>query len=162
MWPLANALGVRRAIFGALLLAAVIGVASANAAPTRSEFIRKGDLVCRQTQRELVPIRTRAQAAKTLPQSQLWAATAEIWADQIRIQRRFVSRFRAIGTPAGDPVAERLVGSLAGGVTLAVRVQRGFAERDSALLSNALPAYIKYTLSLNKRVATYGFRVCGR
>ena len=64
-------------------------------------------------------------------------------------------------TPAGDVVAQKLVASLARGVTLAVAVQRGFAERDTAALSRVLPTYITSTLALNKRVVAYGFRRCG-
>ena len=119
----------------------MVYVGAAQAAPTRTEFIRQGDAVCVQTQRELVPIRARAEAAKLLPQSLQWGAAAAIWADQIRIQKRFVARMKAIGTPAGDVVAQKLVASLARGVTLAVAVQRGFAERDTAALSRVLPTY---------------------
>ena len=118
--------------------------------------------MCAQTQRELAPIIARAQQAKLLPQSQQLAAVAALWADQIRIQKRFVGRFKALGTPAGDTVAQKLVAGLAYGVTLATRVQRGFAERNEVLLSTALPAYLRYTLGLNRRVVAYGFRTCGR
>jgi hypothetical protein len=149
------------ALSAALVMACVCAEA-AQAAPSRSEFIRKGDEACAQTKRELVPLVARAQQAKVLPQSEQWAAAAALWADQIRIQKRFVVRFKAIGTPAGDTVAQKLVASLASGVTLAIRVQRGFAERNQVLLSTALPAYLRFTLALNKRVAAYGFRTCGR
>lgn len=145
----------------AVLAVATVFAGTAQAAPTRTEFIRKGDAVCVQTQRELAPIRARAQAAKLLPQSEQWGAAAAIWADQIRIQKRFVGRMKAIGTPTGDVVAQKLVASLARGVTLAAAVQRGFAERDGAALSTALPAYITFTLALNKRVVAYGFQRCG-
>ncbi len=149
------------ALLAALVVAAVCA-GSAQAAPTRGEFIRKGDAVCAQTKKELAPILARAQAAKLLPPSEQLGAVTAIWADQVRIQKRFVARFRTIGTPAGDTVAQKLVASLAHGVTLAIRVQRGFAERDATSLSLDLPAYLKFTQSLNKRVAAYGFRVCGR
>jgi hypothetical protein len=160
--PLAQAVVVRVGVLIATVLMMFMGVEVASAAPTKAEFIRKGDAVCRQTQRELVPLRKRAQAARLLPQSEQWAATAAIYADQIRIQRRFVTRFRAIGMPTGNQEAARLVSSLGRGVTLATQVQRGFAERDTTALSVALPAYLKYTLSLNRRVIAFGFRVCGR
>jgi hypothetical protein len=146
----------------AALVMACVCAGAAQAAPTRTEFIRKGDAACAQTKRELVPLVARAQQAKVLPQSEQWAAAAALWADQIRIQKRFVVRFKAIGTPAGDTVAQKLVASLASGVTLAIRVQRGFAERNQVLLSTALPAYLRFTLALNKRVAAYGFHTCGR
>ena len=149
------------ALCAALVLAGLCA-GIAQAAPTRNEFIRKGDAVCEQTQRELAPLVARALQAKLLPQSQRLAAVAALWADQIRIQKRFVARFKAIGTPAGDTVAQKLVAGLTYGITLATRVQRGFAERNEVLLSTALPAYIRYTLGLNKRVAAYGFRTCGR
>jgi hypothetical protein len=149
------------ALSAALVLACVCaGVA--QAAPTRGEFIRKGDAVCAQVQRELAPLVTRAQKAKLLPRSEQWAAATTLWADQIRIQKRFTVRFRAIGTPAGDTAAQKIVGGLAYGVTLATRVQRAFAERNEVLLSKALPAYLRFTLAANSRVAAYGFRTCGR
>ena len=47
--------------------------------------------------------------------------TAEIWADQIAIQRRFVTRFRAIGIPAGDRAVAALVQSRTVGVEVAER-----------------------------------------
>ena len=146
----------------ASVAAACIWTGLASAAPTRAEFIREGDVVCTQVKRELLPLRMRAQAAKLLPESGKWAATARIWADQIRIQRRFVARFKAIGTPANDKAARQLVGGLARGVPLAVRVQTGFAQRNTTALSTALPAYLNHTLTLNRRVAAYGFRACGR
>jgi hypothetical protein len=136
--------------------------ATAAAAPARAEFIRKGDVVCTQTKQELMPIRKRAQEAKLLPLSQQWAAVADIYADQIVIQRRFVTKFKAIGTPPGDALATRLVGGLAKGVTLAVRVQQGFATHNALALQTALPAYLRFTADLNKRVVAYGFHSCGR
>lgn len=145
-----------------MVLAAAVCTEVAVAAPTRAEFIRKGDAVCVQTKRELVPIRRRAEAAKLLPQAQQWAATAGIWADQIVIQKRFLSRFRAIGMPDGDLVARALVAKIGRGVTLAQRVQQGFATRNTVSLQTALPAYLRFTVDLNKRVVAYGFRTCGR
>jgi hypothetical protein len=140
----------------AAFVMACLCAGNAQAAPTRSEFIRKGDAICVQVKRELAPIVARA------PRSQQWGAAATLWADQIRIHKRFVVRFRAIGTPTGDTVAQQFVAGLAKGITLAIRVQRAFAERNEALLSKALPAYLSFTLAVNTRVARYGFRVCGR
>lgn len=153
---------MRLALLITLFGLALICAAAATAAPTRAEFIRKGDATCAQTQRALLPLRTRAQAAKTLPTELKWRATTDIWADQIAIQRRFVTRFRAIGTPAGDRAARGLVSGLARGVTLAENVRRGFAQRDTTRLSRALPAYLSFTVGLSQRVAAYGFHVCGR
>jgi|SRR6187200_1368649 hypothetical protein len=136
------------------------GIAQAN--PSRAEFIRRGDALCTQTKKALAPIRARAQAAKTLPTDAKWQAAADIWADQIAIQRRFIAKFRAIGTPAGDQSANSLVSSMSRGLVLAVNVQRGFADRHSARLPGALSSYVTFTLNLNRRVAAYGFRVCGR
>jgi hypothetical protein len=98
----------------------------------------------------------------TLPTDAKWQAAADIWADQIAIQRRFIAKFRAIGIPAGDQSANSLVSSMSRGLVLAVDVQRGFADRDSARLPGALSSYVTFTLNLNRRVAAYGFRVCGR
>jgi hypothetical protein len=136
------------------------GIAQAN--PSKAEFIRKGDALCTQTKKALAPIQARAQAAKTLPTDAKWQATADIWADQIAIQRRFITKFRAIGTPAGDRTATSLVSTMSKGLTHAVNVQRGFANRDTARLPGALSSYVTFTLNLNRRVALYGFRVCGR
>jgi hypothetical protein len=148
----------------AVVSAAVVTVVAspAVAAPTRATFISKGDAVCAQTKRELAPIKRRADAAKLLPQSEQWAAVSAIYADQIEIQKRFVSRFRTIGAPAGDVTAKTLINSLAKGVSLAVRVQQGFAAHDAAVLQTALPAYLRFTVDLNRRVVAYGFRICGR
>jgi hypothetical protein len=146
----------------ATALVAAVCAAAAVAAPTKAEFIRNGDAVCAQTKRELAPIKRRAEAAKLLPQSEQWAATADIYADQVVIQKRFVRRFKAIGVPAGDAVAKALVGRLERGVTLAVRLQQGFANHDVVTLQTALPAYLRFTVDLNRRVVAYGFRVCGR
>jgi hypothetical protein len=55
-----------------------------------------------------------------------------------------------------------LVGGLAKGVTLAVRVQQGFATHNALALQTALPAYLRFTADLNKRVVAYGFHSCGR
>jgi hypothetical protein len=144
------------------LVVAGLSAGAAQAAPTRSEFIRKGDAACAQTKRELVPLGARAQAAALLPPSQQWTASATLWADHIRIQKRFLVRFRAIGTPTGDTVAQKLVVSLASGVTFATRIQRAYAERNEALLAKELRAYLSYTLALNARAGRYGFRTCGK
>ena len=76
----------------AVLVSACLWAGVAEAAPTRSEFIRKGDVACAQTKRELAPVVSRAEEAKLLPRSQQWGAAASLWADQIRIQKRFVVR----------------------------------------------------------------------
>ena len=150
------------AVLLAALLIPVLYVSPAYASPTRAEFLRKGDAVCAQTKRELAPIVKRAQAAKTLPVSQQWAALADIWADQIVIQKRFTVRFKAIGVPAGDSTARALVALLDRGVVLAQRVQQGFAAHDLVVLQTALPAYLRLALTTNKRVIAYGFNTCGR
>ena len=81
---------------------------------------------------------------------------------QVAIQRRFVTKFRAIGTPPGDRSAADLVSRMARGIPLAVKIQRSFASRDTTRLPAVLSDYLDFTLSLNRRVAAYGFRVCGR
>jgi hypothetical protein len=136
-------------------------IATASSATTRAEFIRKGDALCAEVKRQLVPVVRRAKAAKTLPESQKWAAAADIWADQIRIQRRFVRRFHAIGLPANDAQARVLANGLDRGLTLAIRVQRAFAVRNEAAIPKALQDYVSFTLTLNARVRAYGFRICG-
>jgi hypothetical protein len=52
-----------------------------------------------------VPIRIRADAAKSLPEAQKSVVVADIWAGQIVIQRRFVRNLHAIGVPTGDRAA---------------------------------------------------------
>jgi hypothetical protein len=152
---------VRRATLALILFLACASVGTAASTPTRAEFIRKGDALCAQVKRELVPITRRAEAAKSLPDSQKWAAAADIWGDQIRIQRRFVRRFHEIGVPANDVRARVIVKGLDRGVVLAVRVQKAFASRDAGALPKALKDYVGFTLTLNARVRAYGFRVCG-
>jgi hypothetical protein len=152
---------VRKAALALTLFLACASVAVGASTPTRAEFIRKGDALCAQVKRELAPIRNRAEASKSLPDSQKWAAAADIWADQIRIQRRFVRRFHELGVPANDARARGIVKGLDRGVVLAVRVQKAFANRDEAALPRALQDYVTFTLTLNARVRAYGFRVCG-
>ena len=142
-------------------IAVLFGATVAHASPSKAEFIRRGDVICTQTRQALAPIQKRAQAAKSLPTDAKWRATADIWADQIAIQRRFIARFRAIGTPAGDAAARTLVAKMGQGLVLAINVQQAFADRDTARLPAVLSVYITYTLALNRRVATYGFRACG-
>lgn len=144
---------------------AVVGLGlpgSALAAPTKAQFIRQGDALCSNVQRELAPLRRQAEVAQSLPEAQKWGAAARLWTAQIQIQRRFVARFRALGLPAGDSRARGLVVGLDRGLALAVRVRNAFAARSTNGLATALPAYLRFTLSLNRRVAAYGFRVCGR
>jgi hypothetical protein len=138
----------------------VLAVGAASAAPTKAQFIRKGDALCRDVRRELAPLRQRAQAAKSMPESQQWAAVERLWADQIRIQARFTARLRAVGVPTGDTQARSIVFGLDRGLVLARRVRDRFAKR-SATVGVALTAYVRFTLSLNRRVAAYGFNVCG-
>jgi hypothetical protein len=148
----------------AILLLTVLAASSANvaqASTSRSELIRRGDALCVSVKRELAPLRARAEAAKTLPLDQKWTATADLWTDQVRIQKRFVKRFHAIGLPANDAAARALSRGLDRGVVLAQRVQRAFAERDTLVLPDVLPTYVSFTLNLNERTRAYGFRVCG-
>src|SRR5215210_8965190 len=56
-----------------VVLGLVLAVEAAFAAPTKAEFIRQGDALCKQVQRELAPLRRRAEAAKSLSQAQQWA-----------------------------------------------------------------------------------------
>ena len=146
-----------------VLLFAVMAAAAASAAtPTRGEFIRQGDAICAQVKRELAPVVARAEQARSLPESRKWAAVADIWAEQIAIHRRFVSRFRALGTPRNDRAAQRIVAGLESGIVLAERVRKAFATRNTAVIRGALGAYVEFTVSTNRRVVAYGFRVCGR
>jgi hypothetical protein len=149
----------------ACVVAILVGafcVEGAYGATTRSELIRKGDALCARVKRELAPLRVRAQAANSLPEDKRWPAAAELWSDQIRIQKRFVNRFHAIGLPPNDRRARLLSRGLDRGVVLAQRVQRAFVQHDTTALSGALRAYIAFTLDLNRRTRAYGFRVCGR
>lgn len=111
--------------------------------------------------RQLAPLRRRAEAAYALPESRRMAAAAAIWGDQIRIQVTFNERLRAVGAPPDDAAARRLLGQLDRGVVLARRIQSAFADRRIASLASALPAYLDFTLKLNRQVRAYGFRVCG-
>lgn len=143
-------------------LGLALSASAALAAPTKAQFIRQGDALCRQVQRELVPLTSRAQAAKSLPVSQQWAAAERLWGDQIRIQTRFTARLRAIGVPTGDSKARSIVLGLDRGLVLARRVRDAFARRSTTSLAAALPEYIRFTMSLNRRVVAYGFKICGR
>jgi hypothetical protein len=136
--------------------------ASAAAAPSKNEFIRKGDALCLTMARQLQPLRVRAEAAKSLPEAQKWAATTAIWVDQVRLHSQFVAKFQAIGVPAGDATARSLVRGLGEGLVLAKRVRDGFINRNASLLQYALPQYLRLTVALNRRVAGYGFKICGR
>jgi hypothetical protein len=142
---------------------ALSGTAStAVAATTKPEFIKRGDALCVQMARQLAPLQQRAQAALMLPESKKWGAAAAIWSDQIRIQVRFNRQLRAIGAPSGDATARSLLAQLDRGVVLARRIQVAFANARVAALASALPAYVQFTLNLNRQVRAYGFRVCGR
>ena len=153
----------RFAIVAALsAVVAVLVPLAAGAAPTRAEFIRQGDALCRQVQRQLVPLRHQADAAKSLPEAQKWVAVTRIWTAQVRIQTRFNARLRALGVPAGDSAARNIVSGVGRGLVLARRVRNAFAARDTAALAAALPAYVRFTVGLNRRVAGYGFSACGR
>jgi len=59
-------------------LGLVLPVGAAHAAPTKAQFIRQGDALCLQVQRDLAPLRRRAEAAKSLPESQQWAAAQRL------------------------------------------------------------------------------------
>ena len=142
---------------------ALAGTAStAVAATSKAEFIKRGDALCADVARQLAPLRRRAEAAYALPESKRMAAAASIWGDQIRIQVAFNRRLRAVGAPPGDAAARTMLAQLDRGVVLARRIQNAFAEGRISTLSEALPAYLNFTLKLNRQVRTYGFRVCGR
>jgi hypothetical protein len=142
-------------------LGLALSVSAAFASPTKAQFIRKGDALCVAVQRELAPLVRRAQAAKSLPESRQWAAAQRLWADQIQIQARFNARLRAVGVPTGDSKARSIVSGLDRGLVLARRVRDAFARRSTTSLAAALPEYVRFTVSLNRRVAAYGFKVCG-
>lgn len=143
-------------------LGLALSVSAALAAPTKAQFIQKGDALCREVQRELAPLMRRAQAAKSLPVSRQWPVVERLWSDQIRIQARFTARLRAVGVPSGDSKARSIVLGLDRGLVLARRVRDAFARRSTTSLAVSLPEYIRFTLSLNRRVAAYGFKVCGQ
>ena len=150
-----------------LVLVAIVslglaGTAStAVAASTKAEFIKRGDTLCAGMAKQLAPLRRRAEAAYALPESRRMAAAATIWSDQIRIQVTFNQRLRGVGAPPDDAAAVRLLAQLDRGVVLARRIQEAFATKRIAALASALPAYLDFTLKLNRQVRAYGFRVCG-
>jgi hypothetical protein len=151
------------ALLAAITSLTLAGTASsAGAAATKAEFIQRGDALCARTVHELAPLRKRAEAATHLPEYQRWAAATSIWSDQIRIQVRFNQRLRAIGTPPNDVTARNLLAQLDRGVVLARRVRDAFANARVNVLASAAPAYVRFTLELNRRIKAYGFRVCGR
>jgi hypothetical protein len=139
-----------------------LSAGAAAAAPTKAQFIRQGDILCQQVQQELAPLVRRAQAAKSLPAGRQWAAAQSLWAEQIQIQTRFTARLRAVGVPPGDAKARGIVLGLDHGLMLARRVRDAFSRRSTTSLAVTLPEYIRFTVSLNRRVAAYGFKVCGR
>ncbi len=157
-WGIVGKFALLIAVMG---LGLMLSVSAAFAAPTKAQFIQKGDALCREVQRELAPLVRRAQAAKSLPESQQWPVAQRLWADQIRIQARFTARLRAVGLPTGDLKARSIVSGLGRGLVLARRVRDAFARRSTTSLAVALPEYIRFTMSLNRRVAAYGFKVCG-
>jgi hypothetical protein len=55
-----------------------------------------------------------------------------------------------------------LLARLDRGVILARRIRDAFASARIATLASALPAYIDFTVKLNRQIRAYGFRVCGR
>ena len=158
-----EARSVRRlVVLVAIASLALAGTAStAVAAATKAEFIKRGDALCVRMAKEIAPLRRRAEAALELPEYEQWGATAAIWSDQIRIQVRFNQRLRSIGAPPHDAAARSLLAQLDRGVVLARRVRDAFADARIASLASALPAYLEYTLKLNRQVKAYGFRVCG-
>ena len=159
-----EARSVRRVLVLATAVSlAIAGTAStAGAASTKAEFIKRGDALCADMVKELAPLRRRAEAAYALPESRRMAAAAAIWSDQIRIQVAFNRRLRAVGAPPNDAAAARLLAQLDRGVVLARRIQSAFANQRIDSLATALPAYLDFTLKLNRQVRVYGFRVCGR
>lgn len=160
----AEARSVRRlvVIVVATVSLALAGAASsAVAASTKAEFIQRGDALCVNVAKQLAPLRRRAEAAYALPESKRMAAAAAIWGDQIRIQVTFNRRLRAIGAPPNDAAARNLLTQLDRGVVLARRIRDAFADGRIASLSTALPAYLDFSLKLNRQVRAYGFRVCG-
>jgi hypothetical protein len=157
-WGMVGKLALLITVMG---LGLVLSVGAAHAAPTKAQFIRQGDALCLQVQRDLAPLRRRAEAAKSLPESKQWAAAQQLWADQIKIQARFNARLRAVGLPRGDSKARSIVLGLDRGLVLARRVQDAFARRSTTSLAVSLPEYIRFTVALNRRVAAYGFKVCG-
>ncbi len=157
-WGIVGKFALLIAVMG---LGLMLSVSAAFAAPTKAQFIQKGDALCREVQRELAPLVRRAQAAKSLPESQQWPVAQRLWADQIRIQARFTERLRAVGVPTGDLKARSIVSGLDRGLVLARRVRGAFARRSTTSLAVVLPEYIRFTMALNRRVAAYGFKVCG-
>ena len=153
---------VRRLLVLAAVGSLALGTAStASAASTKAEFIKRGDALCAGMAKQLAPLRRRAEAAYALPESRRMVAAASIWKDQIRIQVTFNERLRAVGAPPDDAAARRLLRQLDRGVVLARRIQSAFADGRIASLASALPAYVDFTLKLNRQVRAYGFRVCG-
>jgi hypothetical protein len=145
-----------------LAIAVVLSVEAAAAAPTKAEFIRRGDALCTQAKGQLVPLHREAESAKALPREKMWSAATRLWTKQLRIQSGFVSRFRSLGVPPNDARARSIVAGMGRGLTLTRRVRDAFAARSTSRLATELQAFLQYTVALNRRVVAYGFVVCGR
>jgi hypothetical protein len=156
--------GVRRlsSLTVAVAVALLVSVEASAATPTKAEFIRRGDALCAQAKRQLVPLRREAEAAKALPREQMWSAATRLWTKQLGIQNGFVSRFRSLGVPPNDARARSIVAGMGRGLTLTRRVRDAFASRSTSRLATNLQAFLQYTVALNRRVVAYGFAVCGR
>jgi hypothetical protein len=132
--------------------------------PSRAEFIRKGDAVCRQILKEAEKIDEQAAAISfsELSNKNTQKVAARIWAQQIALTRKFKNRLESFGAPPGsENEVSELIATLEKAIGLGEEIRGQLASGRIDDTPVFVQEYASVVEQGNQQAQSFGFEVCG-
>lgn len=143
---------------------AVLQPTSTGPSPSKAEFIRKGDAVCREILVEAEKIDEQAAAigARDVTNQNTQQVAAQIWAQQIALTRKFKNRLQSLGAPAGsENEVSQLVATLEDAIALGDQIRMQLADGQINETPTFVEEYANVVQEGNLQAQQFGFKVCG-
>jgi hypothetical protein len=134
-------------------------------APSKPEFIAKGDAICADLQSEQAELQRRAQQLEAesdeLSTGEFLRRAASFWDDQIQVMEGFRGDLARLGAPPGDEErVEQFLTSIDDGIAIAREMQTRL-EDGQEVLAAQVEEYGQTVRRGNTLAQAYGFEVCG-
>ena len=137
---------------------------TAGPSPSKVEFIRKADAVCREilVDAEKIDQQAAAIGASDLTNQNTQQVAAKIWQQQIALTRKFKNRLESLGAPAGsENEVSQLVATLEEAIALGDHIRTQLAGGQIADTPTFVEEYANVVQQGNLQAQQFGFKVCG-
>lgn len=137
---------------------------STGVSPSKAEFIRQGDAVCREILKEAEAIDEQAAAigGSDLTNENTQKVAARIWGQQIALTRKFKNRLQALGAPEGteDDVSQ-MIATLEEAIALGDQIRNQLSTGQIEATPTFVEEYANVVAQGNQQAQGFGFKVCG-